>query len=125
MEPQEQPQTTQQSSENKPYKMEPHMEAAFSYILAPLTGILVLMVEKENRFVRFHAMQSTVFGIVAIVAYVIAQMLIPLVIGLLILPFLSIGLFVVWLVLVWNAYNKKEFELPYLGKIAREQLNKY
>jgi uncharacterized membrane protein len=33
-----------------------------TYILGPITGVLFLVLEKENRFVRFHAMQSVVVG---------------------------------------------------------------
>ena len=37
--------------------------AALSYFLGFITGITILLVEKEDKFVRFHAMQSVVtFG---------------------------------------------------------------
>ncbi len=36
----------------------PNVAAALSYILGPITGVLFLVLEKENRFVRFHAAQS-------------------------------------------------------------------
>jgi len=37
---------------------------------------------------------------------------------------LSIIAFVLWLVLMWRAYNGEEYEVPYIGKIAREQMGK-
>ena len=33
--------------------------AALSYLLGFVTGIVVLMVEPHDKFIRFHAMQST------------------------------------------------------------------
>jgi uncharacterized membrane protein len=39
-------------------------------------------------------------------------------------PLVSVGLFLVWIMLMWKAYNKEEYELPYIGKMAKEQVNK-
>eukprot|EP00128_Syssomonas_multiformis_P001819 Colp12_sorted_trinity150504_noHs@33013 len=36
-------------------------EAPFAYFLGPLTGILLLVLEQKNDYVRFHAWQSTLF----------------------------------------------------------------
>ncbi|HEY0752940.1 MAG TPA: hypothetical protein VGD98_03095, partial [Ktedonobacteraceae bacterium] len=38
--------------------MEPNIAAGLSYIGAWVTGLIFLLIEKQNRFVRFHAMQS-------------------------------------------------------------------
>ena len=118
-------QTAPSTPNAKPYNMEPHIEAAFAYLISPITGFLVLFTEKQNAFVRFHAMQSVIFGIAAIVSYTVCSILIPFIIGALLLPFVSLAFFVMWLLLMWNAYNKKEYELPYIGKIARDQLSKH
>ena len=41
----------------------PKLMGALAYLLGPITGILFLLMEKGNKFVRFHAMQSTIlFG---------------------------------------------------------------
>ena len=40
-----------------------NLVAALSYFLGFITGIVILLVEKDDKFIRFHAMQSTlVFG---------------------------------------------------------------
>ena len=40
-----------------------NLMGAVSYLLGFVTGIIMLLVEKQSRFVRFHAMQSTIlFG---------------------------------------------------------------
>ena len=48
--------------------LDANVAAALSYLVGFVTGIIFLLVEKENKFVRFHAMQSTLvfIGIVAI-----------------------------------------------------------
>ncbi len=43
--------------------LDQNLAGALAYLLGPITGILFLVLEKENRFVRFHAMQSTILGV--------------------------------------------------------------
>ena len=38
--------------------LDANLAAALSYLLGFVTGVIFLLLEKENRFVRFHAMQS-------------------------------------------------------------------
>ena len=91
--------------------------AALAYALGWLTGIIFLLVEKD-KFVRFHAMQSiVVFGALTIL------MIMP-VVGWVLSPLLMILGFVVWLLLIYKAYQGEEFALPYIGEFAKKQLGK-
>jgi len=91
--------------------------AALSYVLGWLTGIVFLLIEKDP-FVRFHAMQSTItFGILTILAMV------PF-IGWVLSPLVMIVSFVLWLVLIFKAYQGEEFKLPVIGDFAKKQLEK-
>jgi uncharacterized membrane protein len=91
--------------------------AALSYVLGWLTGIVFLLIEKDP-FVRFHAMQSVVtFGVLTILAMV------PL-IGWVLSPLVMIVSFVLWLVLIFKAYQGEEFKLPVIGDFAKKQLGK-
>jgi uncharacterized membrane protein len=38
--------------------LEPNFAAALSYLAGPFSGILILLVERSNRYVRFHAWQA-------------------------------------------------------------------
>jgi uncharacterized membrane protein len=78
-------------------------------------------VEKENRFVRFHAMQSTlVFA--AIVLIDILLQIVPI-LGALVVVFLVIpASAVLWLVLMYKAYQGEEFKLPFIGDIAAQRI---
>lgn len=95
---------------------------ALAYLLGFVTGIVFLIIEKENKFVRFHAMQSTIlFG-----GYFIISMFLNYIpfFGWTISYLLSIAGLILWVVLMWKAYNGEEYELPYIGKIAKERLGK-
>lgn len=94
--------------------------AALSYVLGPITGVIFLVLEKD-KFVRFHAMQSIVFGVVAFVLNMILGFTIVLA---LVLPILWIVEFILWLVLIYKAWQGEEWELPVLGKFARQFLGK-
>ena len=103
---------------------EPNVSAALAYLIPPITGLVFFLLEKQNKYVRFHAFQSILFGIAAYALWKISQMLVIVFIGFILEPIVSIGSFLLWLFLIWKAYNNEEYELPYLGKIAKEQANK-
>jgi uncharacterized membrane protein len=109
--------------------IEPNVAAALAYILAPITGILFLVLEKTNRFVRFHAAQSTLVGVFLIVLSVGIGIITRLVafvpiFGWLVVLLLTMGValvtFVLWLALMWKAYSGEEWELPVAGELARK-----
>src|SRR5690606_3187959 len=93
-----------------------------SYVLGPITGIVFFLIEKESRFVRFHALQS-IFVFVAL--FVITKVLsfIPL-IGWIFALIASPLSLVVWIVLMYQAYQGKWFKLPVVGDIVEQQLKK-
>src|SRR5579859_5174123 len=94
--------------------------AALSYVLGPITGVLFLVLEKD-KFVRFHAMQSIVFSIVGFVLNMVLGFTIVLA---LVLPILWIAEFILWLVLIYKAWQGEEYELPVIGKFSRQFLGK-
>ena len=100
--------------------LDPNVAAALSYALGWITGILFLLTEPANTFVRFHAMQSTiVFGALS-VACVLLQV-VPL-LGMLVAFGLVIPLSaVLWLLLMFKAYQGERFKLPFAGDMAEER----
>lgn len=99
-----------------------NMLAAVAYFLGPITGIFLLLVEKSNDYVRFHAMQSTLtFGGIFIANMILA--FIP-VLGWIVGFFLSLLTFILWIVLMWKAFNGERYKLPYVGEMAEKQLAK-
>lgn len=90
--------------------------AALSYIGIWVTGILILLIEKENRFARFHAMQSVlVFLPLSLLVFFIAW--IPYV-GWVLADF--IGFPAIFLVVIFAimAYRGMKFKIPFIGGYA-------
>src|SRR5438045_9203302 len=101
--------------------LEANLAAALSYLVGFVTGIIFLLVEKDNKFVRFHAMQSTLVFI-GILAIDILLQIVPL-LGALVVIFLVIpASAALWLFLMYKAYQGEEFKLPLVGQIAAERI---
>jgi len=107
----------------------PNVAGALSYVLGVFTGIFFLVTEKENRFVRFHAAQSIVVSVALFVLWIALTVLdtilavVPVIgwaIGLLLSLGLGLGGFVLWLVLMYRAYQGREWEVPIAGAQARK-----
>src|SRR3989339_158957 len=80
-----------------------NLMAAASYLLGFVTGIVILLIEKQSSFVRFHAMQSTLlFGGIFIAN--LALGFIPI-LGWLVGLLLSFVAFILWLVCMWKAFQ--------------------
>jgi uncharacterized membrane protein len=103
-----------------------NMKGAIAYLLGPVTGVLLLLTEKKNGYVRFHAMQSTIFFGALILLYVVLG-IIPVLgwfVAILLSPILTLVSFIAWLVLMYKAYNGQQYKLPYFGDLAERQLAK-
>ena len=97
-----------------------NVAALLCYLLGWVTGIVFLVVEKENRVVRFHAVQSiVVFGSYNVAAIVLG--FIPLM-GWVANALLGVAAFIVWVILMLNAYQGKMVKLPVAGSIAHNQV---
>lgn len=95
---------------------------AVAYLGVFLTGLILLLVEKQSKFIKFHAMQSTLlFGGLFVVN--VALGFIPL-LGWLVGFFLSLLAFVLWIVLMWKAFQGEMYKVPYVGEMAEKQLAK-
>lgn len=96
--------------------------AAASYLMGFITGVIFLLLEKESKFVRFHAMQSTIlFGGIFIIN--IALGFIPI-LGWLAGLLLSLFAFVMWIVCMWKSFQGEMYKVPYVGDLAEKQLVK-
>jgi len=104
--------------------IEENLEGALSYFMGIITGILFLILEKENKFVRFHAMQSILVSVAAMVILTVVGtilLFIP-VIGWLIDMLLYLGALVLWLFLMFKAYKGEIYKLPIFGDFAEKQI---
>jgi len=96
--------------------LDPKTGAFLSYLGLWVTGIVFLLLEQKNRFIRFHATQSIiVFGFLFI-AYLLLKE-IPFV-GWFFSIIIGVLAFVFWIVLMVKSYRGENFKLPVAGELA-------
>lgn len=110
------------SDNNTALGIDENLESLLCYIVGWVTGILFLLVEKENDFVRFHAVQSLVTFAGLFVIGILAP-IIPI-LGALISMLMSLIGIVLWLLLMYKAYKGEKYKLPYVGDFSEELLFK-
>lgn len=124
----EPPASTQGTSPDDPTStgMQAKTEALLSYLLGWFGGIIFLLIERKNRFVRFSAAQSTIFFGIVTVLYVLLRFIsiIPL-LGFLLAPVIGfvsfvggIVVFLIWLFLIIQSYRGKTVRLPFISGYA-------
>lgn len=101
--------------------LEPNIAGMLCYIPVLISGVIFLVLEKESRFVRFHAMQSILFGVAWIVLS-IALNFIPF-LGWMLRIVMGLGGFILWIFLVLKAYQGEMYKLPVIGDMAEKQAN--
>ncbi len=110
-----------------------NVAAALAYVLGLITGIIFLVLDpyKRDRFVHFHAMQSVLFCVAAIVFSIAWSILVNIMISIsgwtavALTPIglvISLGFFLFWLFLMYQAYSRREFRIPVIGSIAAKQV---
>ncbi len=51
--------------------MEAHIAAGLGYFFSPILPLIFFLIEKNNRFVKFHAMQSILLGAAYVVFFIV------------------------------------------------------
>src|SRR3989442_13519336 len=107
--------------------MQPNVAAGLSYVFGWVTGLIFFLVEKQNRFVRFHAMQSILFfgglTVINILLSVIGNFGFLGVLTVFASSALGIIGLVGWIVLMINGFQGKYFKLPIVGDYAEKYAN--
>jgi len=98
--------------------LEENIEGALCYILFFVTGIVFYVLEKDNKFVKFHAMQAI---LVFLPAWIVVILLgwIPF-LGWIIAGLIALLTVILWLILMLKAYQGEKFKLPVVGDIAEK-----
>jgi uncharacterized membrane protein len=108
--------------------LDENVEGALCYVLGFVTGIVFLVMEKDSKFVKFHAWQSILIFftlwilnmiISALLGAILPWSMFGLVTGLVSLVSL-VGL-IIWIVLILKAYQGEKYKLPVIGDIAEKQ----
>ena len=98
--------------------LEANVAGLLCYVLGWVSGLVFILIEKENKFVRFHAMQSIiVFGVLTVANFILSW--IPVIGGFLAWVIGLLGL-VLWIVLMVKAYQGATYKLPWAGNLAEK-----
>jgi len=111
--------------------LDENIAGALSYLIFWISGIVFYIIEKENKTVRFHAMQSILTFIpLFFIAWIIGWLGAPRYYsyswntGNLALLWISWIIWVItiilWIILMIKAYQGEKFKLPVIGDIAEK-----
>ena len=101
--------------------LEANVAGLLCYVLGWITGLVFILLEKENKFVRFHAMQSIiVFGAITVASNILSRITF---IGGFLGVLLSILALVLWIILMIKAYQGDKCKLPWAGELAEKQVS--
>lgn len=104
--------------------LDPKIAAALCWFFWPISSIIFLIIEKDDKYVRFHAYQS-LFAVVALtIGYIISSILMVVLIGFLLYFVVGIGGLVIWIMGMIKAFQGEMWKLPVIGDMAEEYANK-
>ena len=90
--------------------MEENVAGLLCYIAGWVSGLVFFLIEKDSKFVKFHAMQyiitfvaCVVLGFIPIVQWVVWVLAL-----------------VLWIILMIKAYQGEKFKLPVIGDLAEK-----
>lgn len=103
--------------------IEENVASMLCYLGVWVTGLIFFLLEKQNRIVRFHALQSLITFIGVFIVYIfinIISIFVPFfwVFGVL----FGLLVFILWIVLMIKAYQGVYFKLPVIGDIAEQNV---
>lgn len=103
--------------------LSPDIAGVLCYSVGWISGIVMLLIKKENRYIRFHALQSIItFGILTVP--IIVLNLITLKNGILHLSLVILYWIIIvfsvflWILLMYKAYQGQIYRLPLTGHIT-------
>lgn len=134
-------QPQQFGNQTSTFGLSPNGAALLSYIWIPVTSIIVLATEKQNRHARFHAFQSLFLGLSLIVLSIVLSIVMGILMfaagavspyagiivslaSLLVWLVISVALLAIWIRCLIKAYRGEQNKLPFIGKTAWRMANK-
>lgn len=125
------------TTENGKYSinLDPKVAGLSAYLFGWVSGVVVFFIEKENKQLRFHGLQSILFNlawVVVLFGYGIIMIILSVVLdslseqlgalaGLLLFfgsLFILFIVFIIWILLMVKAFNLEKWKLPVIGSIA-------
>ena len=114
--------------------MEENIAGLLCYIFGWVSGLIFLLIDKRP-FVKFHAAQSIALNIamfvvwiaLIIVGFVLTMITAALhfpvgIFSIFLTPVIGIAFLVVWIFLMYKAYNHEKYKLPIIGNIVENMV---
>lgn len=90
------------------------------YVLGWVSGLVLILIEKDSKFVRFHALQSIyVFGTITVAGIVLGWIPVLGIVLSILIWLLGVAL---WIVLMVKAYKGEMFKLPWVGDLVEKKI---
>lgn len=111
--------------------LDPHIAAALAYLAGPFSGVLVLLAEHTNAYVRFHAWQSIIAlgGLGVVVVLLMTMAFVSIVVSATAFKVLLYfgwgawaGWIVLWIVCLVRAFSGGAWKLPLAGDWAEKRV---
>jgi uncharacterized membrane protein len=59
--------------------LEPKIACLLAYIFSWLGGLIIYLIEKENKFVKFHALQALILGIIEVICFIVISVILGMI----------------------------------------------
>ncbi|HPO49248.1 MAG TPA: DUF4870 domain-containing protein [Spirochaetota bacterium] len=107
---------------------EQNVAAMLSYLIIWISGLIIFLIERENKFVRFHALQSTItFLIITIINIILGGFsripIVGFIFGIL-LGVVGLLSFILWIVGIIFSVRNEIIKFPIIGDIAESIIEK-
>ncbi len=93
-------------------------EGALAYVFGIISGLVFLIVENDNRFIRFHSLQSIMFFVCMVVLNILVSVIF-------FVPFFGffefivrLASFIAYITLIILAHRGKVVRIPFIGELA-------
>ncbi len=103
---------------------------ALCYIVMPVSSIIMMLLEEDNKEVQYHAWQGTAFGVGCLLLitliYIVAGIFgkiwsfLGIIVSLLIFP-VFLGAFIIWFVSLIKAYQGDRWRIPFIAEFAEKK----
>jgi len=99
--------------------LDENVASVLCYLIGWITGIIFYLVEKDNKVVKFHAMQSILtFLPLNILYWIVGYIFWWNFMNYILNTILGLIIFILWIVLMIKAYQGEMYKLPIVGDIA-------
>lgn len=112
--------------------MDAKIASALGYPIG-LISIIMIIIEKENRFARFHALQSLLLHVAWVVIFIVVGVVFGIMtaisstlglLGIILYPLLMLAYFGALIFCAYKAYQGEPFKLPVIGDMAEKFASK-